>query len=44
MFDGQQDRAWRPDEDRTNRMVFIGRKLDREELVEAFKKCIVAEA
>ncbi|RUP45927.1 CobW/HypB/UreG, nucleotide-binding domain-containing protein [Jimgerdemannia flammicorona] len=44
MFDGQQDRAWHPDEDRTNRMVFIGRNLDREALVEAFKKCIVAES
>ncbi|RUS26796.1 vitamin B12 biosynthesis CobW-like protein [Jimgerdemannia flammicorona] len=44
MFDGQQDRAWHPDEDRTNRIVFIGRNLDREALVEAFKKCIVAES
>lgn len=41
MFDGQQDRAWRPDEDRTNRMVFIGKDLDREVLTNSFKNCIV---
>ncbi|KAJ2960966.1 hypothetical protein NQZ79_g3688 [Umbelopsis isabellina] len=41
MFDGQQDRAWRPDEDRTNRMVFIGKDLDREVLTNSFKSCIV---
>ncbi|CAO3666477.1 unnamed protein product [Umbelopsis ramanniana] len=41
MFDGQQDRAWRPDEDRTNKLVFIGKQLDREQLTNSFKACIV---
>jgi len=41
MFDGQQDRAWRPDEDKTNRLVFIGKQLDRELLTNSFKACIV---
>ncbi|KAH8548339.1 cobalamin synthesis protein/P47K [Umbelopsis sp. PMI_123] len=42
MFDGQQDRAWRHDEDRTNKLVFIGKQLDRDQLTTSFKTCIVA--
>ncbi|KAI8150131.1 cobalamin synthesis protein/P47K family protein [Fennellomyces sp. T-0311] len=41
IFDGQQDRAWREGEDRTNKLVFIGKNLKREALVESFKQCIV---
>ncbi|KAG2228067.1 hypothetical protein INT45_009113 [Circinella minor] len=41
VFDGQQDRAWHEDEDRTNKLVFIGKNLKREVLVESFKQCIV---
>jgi G3E family GTPase len=40
MFDGQDDRPW-GDESRINKMVFIGRGLDRERLVEGVKGCLV---
>jgi|GEM_PF-9468 len=42
LFDGEPDRPWQPDEDRTNRMVFIGRNLDRAELTQRFTDCLVA--
>jgi G3E family GTPase len=41
MFDGQPDRKWRPDEPRTNKLVFIGRNLDRTELTEGLRACLV---
>jgi G3E family GTPase len=40
LFDGQPDREWRPGEDRTNQLVFIGRDLNRSELVEGFRSCL----
>lgn len=40
MFDGQDDRPW-GDESRINKMVFIGRGLDRERLEEGVKGCLV---
>jgi len=39
LFDGQPDRAWRADEMRLNRLVFIGRNLDRAELTSRFAAC-----
>jgi G3E family GTPase len=39
LFDGQPDRAWRADEVRVNRLVFIGRNLDRAELTSRFAAC-----
>jgi G3E family GTPase len=41
LFDGAEGRDWgeRP---RVNRMVFIGRNLDREELESSFRACLVA--
>jgi len=39
LFDGQPDRAWRADEMRMNRLVFIGRNLDRAELTSRFTAC-----
>jgi G3E family GTPase len=39
MFDGQPDRPWGK-EARTNKLVFIGRKLDRRALNDGFKACI----
>ncbi len=39
LFDGQPDRAWRADEARVNRLVFIGRDLDRAELTSRFAAC-----
>ncbi len=40
LFDGRPDRPWRAEEDRRNRMVFIGRGLDRDELVARFRACL----
>jgi len=39
MFDSQDDRPW-GDEPRINKMVFIGRGLDRERLEEGVKGCL----
>ena len=41
LFDGTEGRPWDADEPRTNRLVFIGRNLDREELESAFGACLV---
>jgi G3E family GTPase len=40
MFDGQDDRPW-GDETRINKMVFIGRDLDRQRLEVGVKGCLV---
>ncbi len=40
MFDSQEDRLW-GDESRINKMVFIGRDLDRERLEKGVKGCMV---
>ncbi|HEY4301942.1 MAG TPA: GTP-binding protein [Candidatus Didemnitutus sp.] len=40
LFDAKFDREWRGDENRANTLVFIGRKLDRAALTEAFKACL----
>ncbi|MDQ1500506.1 MAG: hypothetical protein QOI86_3846 [Actinomycetota bacterium] len=39
LFDGKAGRPW-ADEERTNRLVFIGRNLDRRELESSFAACI----
>ena len=39
MFDGRPDRPW-GDAERVNNLVFIGRKLDRNELEAGFASCI----
>lgn len=41
LFDGQPDRPWSDDEERRNRMVFIGRDLDRDEIERRFTRCLV---
>ena len=41
LFDAKFDREWKPDENRTNTLVFIGRNLDRTALTEGFKACLV---
>jgi G3E family GTPase len=41
LFDGQPDRPW-GDTPRSNRLVFIGRDLDRDSLHKAFAACLVA--
>jgi G3E family GTPase len=40
LHDGDLGAAWRPGESRRNRMVFIGRNLDREELESGFRACL----
>jgi G3E family GTPase len=42
LFDGRPDRPWL-DEKRKSQIVFIGRNLNRNELVEGFKKCLAKE-
>jgi G3E family GTPase len=42
-FNGEPQSEWGPDEKRVNRMVFIGKNLDRKELVDNFEACIVHE-
>ncbi len=39
MFEGRPDRPWREGEDRTNRIVFIGRRLEAAEFREALRAC-----
>jgi G3E family GTPase len=39
MFDGRPDRAWGTAE-RSSQLVFIGRKLDRDELLAGFSACL----
>lgn len=41
LFDGQPDRAWKPAEQRVNKMIFIGRNLDRDDLNSRFRACLV---
>jgi G3E family GTPase len=40
LLDGDDGRPWRDGEPRTNRLVFIGRNLDRTELESAFAACL----
>ncbi len=39
IVEGDHQRAWREDEKRESRLVFIGRKLDEEKLQRTFKAC-----
>ncbi|KAL1556901.1 P-loop guanosine triphosphatase YjiA-like [Salvia divinorum] len=41
LFDGSPGKEWRPDEKRTNKLVFIGRNLDETALRKGFKGCLV---
>jgi len=41
LFDGQPDRAWGEGEDRVNKMIFIGRNLDRDEITQRFRQCLI---
>jgi G3E family GTPase len=40
LVDGRADRPWGAGESRTNRLVFIGRNLDRDELERSFRACL----
>lgn len=41
IFQGSPDRLWGPDEPRINKIVFIGKNLDGEELEKGFKACLL---
>jgi len=43
-FQGEPQQPWKPDETRVNKLIFIGKKLNREELVASFQSCIVSAA
>ena len=38
-FEGKPGRTWSADEERVNRLVFIGRKLDQEKITRGFEGC-----
>ncbi len=40
LFDHKPDRPW-GDEARTNKLIFIGRNLDRQELTDGFQACLI---
>ena len=42
-FEGRPGRAWGLAEDRINRIVFIGRQLNKEKIVQGFASCIYTE-
>ncbi|GAV85787.1 cobW domain-containing protein/CobW_C domain-containing protein [Cephalotus follicularis] len=41
IFQGSPDRLWGADEQRTNKIVFIGKNLDAKELEKGFKACLL---
>ncbi len=43
-FEGKPGRAWEANEERLNRLVFIGRKLDEEKITAGFAGCISSTA
>jgi G3E family GTPase len=43
LFEGRPGRAWAEGEERTNRLVFIGRNLDGEKITNGFQACLTAE-
>jgi len=40
LFEGRPGRAWADDEERLNRLVFIGRNLDKQKITRGFMDCI----
>ena len=43
LFEGRPGRAWADDEARLNRLVFIGRNLNREKITQGFMNCITTD-
>lgn len=41
LFEGTQDRPWKPNETRKNELVFIGRNLDQSQLRADFQDCFI---
>ena len=42
LFEGRPGRAWAEGEERLNRLVFIGRDLDKRHITEGFLSCITS--
>lgn len=42
-FEGRPGRAWGAGEERINRIVFIGRRLDQEKITQGFASCLYTE-
>ena len=40
ILDGDHQRAWKPDEARVSRIVFIGRNLPEEKIRKGFEACV----
>jgi G3E family GTPase len=40
LFDAKADRLWKAGEKRRNQLIFIGKNLNREELLSGYKSCI----
>jgi G3E family GTPase len=43
LFEGRPGRAWAADEERLNRLVFIGRDLDKKRITQGFMSCITID-
>ena len=43
LFEGRPGRQWAAGEERTNRLVFIGRELDREKIAGGFRNCFATD-
>jgi len=43
LFEGRPGRAWAGAEERINRLVFIGRNLDKNKITDGFMRCITTE-
>lgn len=43
LFEGRPGRAWAADEERLNRLVFIGRDLNKEKITHGFMSCITTD-
>jgi G3E family GTPase len=43
LFEGRPGRQWAAGEERTNRLVFIGRELDREKIAGGFQNCFAGD-
>jgi G3E family GTPase len=44
LFEGRPGRPWAEDEQRLNRLVFIGRDLDKEKITQGFMSCMTNDA
>ena len=44
LFEGRPGRPWAQDEQRLNRLVFIGRDLDREKITQGFLSCMTNDS